>query len=131
MRSVGYDEPREAEAETLECAKFTSWGTIKDAVRNRAMRIGGLQQIDVPSRSLFLRKSKFPASKVTAAISLDGQRLELHWAVRERITGLVDEQSATCRIRKASSGEIYFMRRDEVLSLEEMSRLIVSLANRF
>ncbi len=131
MRSVGYDEPREAEAETLECAKFTNWGRIKDAVRNRAMHVGGLQQIDVPSRSLFLRKSKFPASKVTAAISLDGQRLELHWAVRERITGLVDEQSDIFRIRLAPSGGIYFTRKDEPLSLEELSRLIVSLADRF
>lgn len=131
MRRFGHDELLEAEAETLECAKFTNWGIIKDAVRNRAMRVGGLQQIDIPSRSLFLRKSEFPASKVTAAISPDGQRLELHSAVRERITGLVDEQSHTFRIRLASSGDIYFKRKDELLSLEELSRLIVSLANRF
>ena len=68
---------------------------------------------------------------MTAAISLDGQRLELHWAVRERITGLVDEQSDIFRIRLAPSGGIYFTRKDEPLSLEELSRLIVSLADRF
>ncbi|MGB8987532.1 MAG: hypothetical protein WCC37_13110, partial [Candidatus Sulfotelmatobacter sp.] len=116
---------------TLERAKFTNWEIMKDAVRNRAMRVGGLQQIDIPSRSLFLLKSGFPAPKVTAAISLDGQRLELHSAVRERVTGLVDEQSHTFRIRLAFSGDIYFKRKDELLSLEELSRLIVSLANRF
>jgi hypothetical protein len=131
MRSTGYDELLEAEAETLECAKFTNWGMIKEAVRNRAMRVGGLQQIDIPSRSLFLRKSEFPASKVTAAITLDGQRLELHWAVREKITGLVDEQSETLRIRLTGSGELCFLRKHEPLSLEELSRLIVSLADRF
>ena len=131
MRSVGHDELLETEAEILEGAKFANWALIQDAVRNRAMDVGGLQQIDIPSRSLFLRKSEFPASKVTAAISLDGQRLELHWAVRERISGLVDEQRETLRIRLTSSGEICFMRKDEALSLEELSRLIVSLADRF
>jgi hypothetical protein len=131
MRSVGYDELRDTEAEILESAKFANWALIQDAVRNRAMDVGGLQQIDVPSRTLFLRKSEFPASKVTAAISLDGQRLELHWAVRERIGGLVDEQRETLRIRLTSSGEICFMRKDESLSLEDLSRLIVSLADRF
>src|ERR1700734_1146124 len=95
MRSIDHDELLEAEAVTLERAKFTNWEIMKDAVRNRAMRVGGLQQIDIPSRSLFLLKSGFPAPKVTAAISLDGQRLELHSAVRERVTGLVDEQSHT------------------------------------
>jgi hypothetical protein len=131
MRSIGYDEPQEAETETLESAKFTNWRIIQDAVRRRVMDVGGLQQIDIPSRSLFLRKSEFPASRVTAAISLDGQRLELHWAVRERIGGLVGEQSDSFRIRVAPSGGIHFTRKDELLSLEELSRLIVSLAHRF
>jgi hypothetical protein len=131
MRSTVCDELQEAERETLENAKFTNWGLIQTAVRNRATDVGGLQQIDIPSRSLFLRRSQFPASKVTAAISLDGQRLELHWAVRERISGLIDEQRETLQIRLTSSGGICFMRKDEPLSLEELSRLIVTLAGRF
>jgi hypothetical protein len=131
MRSTVCDELQEGERATLDSTKFTNWRLIQDAVRNRALNVGGLQQIDVPSRSLFFRRSEFPASKVTAAISLDGQRLELHWAVRETINGLVDEQSDTFRIRLAPSGQLYFTRKDEPLSLEELSRLIVSLADRF
>jgi hypothetical protein len=80
---------------------------------------------------LFLRKSEFPASKVTADLSSDGQRVNLRWAVRERIGGLVEEASAVIRVRRNVDGGLYFQRRDEVLALDELSALIVSLADRF
>jgi hypothetical protein len=101
------------------------------SVRNRSEAKGGLQLVEVPSRSLFLRKSEFPASTVTADISLDGQRVNLRWAVRERIGGLVEEASDVIRVRRKVNGGLYFQRKDEVLTMDELSALIVSLADRF
>jgi hypothetical protein len=93
------EELEKAEAEGLDQDKFENWKVIQSAVSNRAKKTGGLQMYGIPSRSLFLRKSEFPASKVTADISLDGQRINLRWAVRERIGGLVDEESDTIQVR--------------------------------
>jgi hypothetical protein len=120
-----------AEAEELDRKKFENWKLIQNAVSNRSQRIGKLQLVEIPSRSLFLRKSEFPASKVTADISLDGQRVNLRWAVRERIGGLVEEASDVINVRLDPNGTVYFQRRDEFLTLEELSALIVSLADRF
>lgn len=68
---------------------------------------------------------------MTADISLDGQRVNLHWAVRERIGGLVEEESDVIQVRLDENGRLYFQRKDEVFTLEELSTLIVSLADRF
>jgi len=119
------------EAEELDRKKFENWKLIQSAVSNRSKNKGGLQLLEVPSRSLFLRKSEFPASKVTADISLDGQRVNLHWAVRERIGGLVEEESDAIQVRLGDDERLYFQRKGEVLTLEELSSLIVSLADRF
>ena len=78
-----------------------------------------------------LRKSEFPASKVTADISLDGQRVNLRWAVRERIGGLVEEESDAVQVRLDQDGRLYFQRKNETLTVQELSSLIVSLADRF
>ena len=83
------------EAEALEKAKFDHWKMILSAVRDLVKEQKGLKLEEIPSRSLFIRRSEFPASKVTASMSLDGQRIELHWVVRERVGGLVQEASDT------------------------------------
>jgi hypothetical protein len=124
-------ELEESEAEELDRRKFENWELIRSAVSNRSKNTGGLQMVEIPSRSLFLRKSEFPASKVTADISLDGQRVDLRWAVRERIGGLVEEASDTVQVRLDQDGRLYFQRKDEMLTLAELSRLIVALADRF
>lgn len=124
-------ELEKTESEELDCNKFENWKLIQSAVGDRAENKGGLQLLEVPSRSLFLRRSEFPASKVTADISLDGQRINLRWAVRERIGGLVEEESDTIEVRSDRDGRLYFQRKGEVLTLEDLSRLIVSLADRF
>lgn len=129
MRNV--QELETNEAEELDRSKFENWKLIQRAVSNRSEAKGGLQLIEVPSRSLFLRNSEFPASKVTADISLDGQRLNLRWAVRERIGGLVEEASDVIRVRRNVNGGLYFQWKDEVLTLDELGALIVSLADRF
>lgn len=90
-------ELEKTEAEALDRTKFENWKLIQSAVSNRSQSKGGLQLIEVPSRSLFLLKSEFPASKVTADISLDGQRVNLHWAVRERIGGLLKKRQQASR----------------------------------
>jgi hypothetical protein len=90
-------ELEKAEAEGLDQDKFENWRVIQAAVSNLAKKTGGVQMYEIPSRSLFLRRSEFPASKITADISLDGQRVNLHWAVRESIGGL------TGRSAKASA----------------------------
>jgi hypothetical protein len=125
------EELEKTEAEELDRNKFENWKLIQSAVSDRSRNLGGLELIEVPSRSLFLRKSEFPASKVTADISLDGQRVNLRWTVRERIGGLVEEDSDTIEVRLDRDGRLYFQRKGEVLSLEDLSRLIVSLADRF
>lgn len=104
---------------------------MRFAVSDRSEAKGGLQLVEVPSRSLFLRKSEFPASKVTADISLDRQRVNLRWAVRERIDGPVEEASDVIQVRRNVNGELYFQRKDEVLTLDDLSASIVSLADRF
>ena len=71
------EELENTEAEELDRKKFENWKLIQSAVSDRLKNVGGLQLLEVPSRSLFLRKSEFPASKVTADISLDGQRVNL------------------------------------------------------
>ena len=119
------------EVEELDRQKFENWKLIQTAVSDRSETKGGLQLIEVPSRSLFLRKSEFPASKVTADISLDGQRVNLRWAVRERIGGLVEEASDVIRVRLDANGRLYFQRKDGVFTLDELAALIVSLADRF
>ena len=124
-------ELEEIEAEELDRRKFENWKLIQSAVSNRSKNTGGLQMVEVPSRSLFLRKSEFPASKVTADISLDGQRVNLRWAVRERIGGLVEEASDTVQVRLDQDGRLYFQRKAEMLTLSELSGLVVSLADRF
>lgn len=125
------EELEKTEAEELDRKKFENWNLIQSAVSNRSKNKGGLQLLEVPARSLFLRKSEFPASKVTADISLDGQRVNLHWAVRERIGGLVEEESDAIHVRLDDDERLYFQRKGEVLTLEELSSLIVSLADRF
>ena len=61
MRSVGYDEPREAEAETLECAKFTNWGRIKDAVQNGRCTSGGYSKsTSRPAHCSYESRSSLP-----------------------------------------------------------------------
>ena len=124
-------ELKKAEAEELDRKKFENWTLIKSAVSNRCEMRGGLQLLEIPSRSLFLRKSEFPASKVTADISLDGQRINLRWAVRERIGGLIDEESDVIHVRLDPDERLYFQRKGEVFTLEELSALIVFLADRF
>jgi len=124
-------ELEKTESEELDRRKFENWKLIQSAVSERSRNIGGLQLLEVPSRSLFLRKSKFPASKVTADISLDGQRVNLRWAVRDRIGGLVEEASDAVEVRLDRNGRLYFQRKDDILTLEELSSLIVSLADRF
>jgi hypothetical protein len=69
--------------------------------------------------------------RVTVALSLDGQRLDVRWAVRERIGGLVEEQSETFQLRYDQDGRLYFSRGEEPFRLQEISKLIVSLADRF
>jgi hypothetical protein len=125
------EELEKTEAQELDLKKFEHWMLIQSAVRDRSENIGGLQLLEVPSRSLFLRRSEFPASKVTADISLDGQRVNLRWAVRERIGGLVEEAADTIEVRLDQNGRLYFQRKGEVLTVEDLSRLIVSLADRF
>jgi hypothetical protein len=125
------EELEKDEAESLETSKFENWKVICSSVRERANYAGGLRLEEIPSRTLFLRKSEFPASKVTAAISLDGKRVELCWAVRERIGGLVEEQSATFQVLLDQNGKLYFRRNEEPFTVEELSQLIVSLADRF
>ena len=129
MRST--QELDKTEAEDLDREKFENWKLIQSAVSNRSQKKGGLQLLEVPSRSLFLRKSEFPASKVMVDISLDGQRINLRWAVRERIGGLVEEASEVIQVRLDPNERLYFDRKGEVLTLEELSTLIVSLADRF
>jgi hypothetical protein len=124
-------ELEETEVEELDRRKFENWTLVQSAVNNRSKNEGGLQMVEVPSRSLFLQKSQFPASKVTADISLDGQRVNLRWAVRERIGGLVEEESDTIQVRLDQDGRLYFQRKGDVFTLEELSALIVSLADRF
>jgi hypothetical protein len=77
------------------------------------------------------KESGFPASKVTADISLDGQRVNLRWAIRERIGGLVEEASDAVQVRLDQDGRLYFQRKNETLTLQDLSSLIVSLADRF
>jgi len=124
-------EELEKKADELDLRKFEHWMLIQSAVRDRSENIGGLQLLEVPSRSLFLRRSEFPASKVTADISLDGQRVNLRWAVRERIGGLVEEESDAVEVRLDRDGRLNFRRKGDTLTLEELSSLIVSLADRF
>jgi hypothetical protein len=124
-------ELEKAEAEGLDQDKFENWRVIQAAVSNLAKKTGGVQMYEIPSRSLFLRRSEFPASKITADISLDGQRVNLHWAVRESIGGLVEEESDTIQVRLDRDGKLYFQRKDETITLKELSSLIVSLASRF
>ena len=93
------EELEKTEADELDRRKFENWKLIQSAVSDRSDNMGGLQLLEVPSRSLFLRKSEFPASKVTADISLDGQRVNLRWAVRGRIGGLVEEESDAVEVR--------------------------------
>ena len=81
-------------------------------------------------RSLFPRKSEFPAWKVTADISLDGQRVNLRSAVRDRIGVLVEKASDVIRLRRNLNGGLYFQRKDQVLTLDELDALIVSVADR-
>jgi len=125
------EELEKSEVETLEQSKFENWNRIKSAVREKVRNTGGLHLEEIPSRSLFLCKSEFPASKVNAAISLDGQRVDLHWAVRERIGGLVEEEFDAFRVKLNENGNLYFTRKNETFTLEELGRLIVSLADRF
>lgn len=125
------EELEKTEADELDLRKFEHWMLIQSAVRDRSENIGGLQLLEVPSRSLFLRRSEFPASKVTADISLDGQRVNLRWAVRERIGGLVEEESDAVEVRLDRDGRLNFRRKGDTLTLEELSSLIVSLADRF
>jgi len=129
MRNGG--EMEKAEAEKLDRSKFENWNHIKSAVSERVMDMGGLHLDEIPSRSLSLRKSKFPASTVTAAISLDGQRVDLRWAVRERVGGLVEEESDAFQVKLNEIGNLYFTRKNETFTLDDLSRLIVSLAGRF
>jgi len=124
-------ELEKTESEELDQRKFENWKLIQSAVDERSRNIGGLQFLEVPSRSLFLRKAEFPASKVTVDISLDGQRVNLRWAVRDRIGGLVEEESDALQIRLDQDGRLYFRRKDDTLTVEELSSLIVSLADRF
>jgi hypothetical protein len=124
-------ELEKTESEELDRRKFENWKLIRSAVSKRSRNIGGLQLLEVPSRSLFLRKAEFPASKVTADISLDGQRVNLRWAVRDRIGGLVEEASDAVEVRLDRNGRLYFQRKDDILTLGELSSLIVSLADRF
>jgi hypothetical protein len=124
-------ELEKTESEELDQRKFENWKLIQSAVNERSRNIGGLQFLEVPSRSLFLRKAEFPASKVTVDISLDGQRVNLRWAVRDRIGGLVEEESDALQIRLDQDGRLYFRRKDDTLTVEELSSLIVSLADRF
>lgn len=49
----------------------------------------------------------------------------------ERIGGLVEEESATVEARLHQDGRLYFQRKGDTLTLEDLSRLIVSLADRF
>jgi len=125
------EEPEKSEAEKLEKSKFENWIRIKSAVGERITSTGGLKLEEIPSRSLLLRKSEFPASTVSAAISLDGQRVDLEWAVRERIGGLVKRESDTFQVRLGETGSLYFTRKNETFSLDNLTRLIVSLADRF
>jgi hypothetical protein len=125
------EELEKGEVEGLDQDKFENWKVIQSAVSDLAKKTGGLQMYEIPSRSLFLQKAEFPASKVTADISLDGQRINLCWAVRERIGGLVEEESDTIQVRLDQDGKLYFQRKDKRFTLEELSRLIVSLASRF
>jgi hypothetical protein len=124
-------ELEKTESEELDRRKFENWKLIQSAASERSRNIGGLQLLEVPSRSLFLRKAEFPASKVTADISLDGQRVNLRWAVRDRIGGLVEEESDAVQVRLDRDGRLYFRRKDDTLTVEELSRLIISLADRF
>jgi hypothetical protein len=124
-------ELEKTQADELDQRKFENWKLIQSAVGERSRNIGGLQFLEVPSRSLFLRKAEFPASKVTVDISLDGQRVNLRWAVRDRIGGLVEEESDALQIRLDRDGRLYFRRKDDMLTVEELSSLIVSLADRF
>jgi hypothetical protein len=124
-------ELEKTESEELDRRKFENWKLIQSAVGERSRNIGGLQLLEVPSRSLFLRKAEFPASKVTADISLDGQRVNLRWAVRDRIGGLVEEESDAVQVRLDRDGRLYFQRKHDTLTVEELSTLIVSLADRF
>ncbi|HYM75670.1 MAG TPA: hypothetical protein VE377_06795 [Candidatus Dormibacteraeota bacterium] len=124
-------ELEKIELEELDRRKFENWKLIQSAVGERSRNIGGLQLLEVPSRSLFLRKAEFPASKVTADISLDGQRVNLRWAVRERIGGLVEEASDAVQVRLDRNGRLYFKRKDDTLTVQELSSLIVSLADCF
>jgi hypothetical protein len=124
-------ELEKTQADELDLRKFEHWMLIQSAIRDRSENIGGLQLLEVPSRSLFLRRSEFPASKVTAGISLDGQRVNLRWAVRERIGGLVEEESDIVEVRLDQDGRLNFRRKGDTLTLEELSSLIVSLADRF
>jgi hypothetical protein len=124
-------ELEKAESEELDRRKFENWRLIQSAVGERSRNIGGLQLLEVPSRSLFLRKAEFPASKVTADISLDGQRVNLRWAVRERIGGLVEEESDAVQVRLDQDGRLYFQHKNETLTVQDPSSLIVSLADRF
>jgi hypothetical protein len=124
-------ELEKPKAEMLEQSKFENWNRIKSAVREQVRNRGGLHLEEIPSRSLFLRQSEFPASKVSAAISLDGQRVGLHWAVRERIGGLVQEESDDFQVKLNETGNLYFTRKNETFSLDDLARLIVSLADKF
>jgi hypothetical protein len=125
------EELEKAEAEMLDRGKFENWSHIKSAVRAQVSNIVGLHVEEIPSRSMFLRKSEFPASTVSAAISLDGQRLDLHWVVRERIGGVVEEESDAFQVKLNEDGRLYFTRKNESFTLQDVSRLIVSLATKF
>ena len=129
MRNI--QELEKTGSEELDRRKFENWKLIQSAVGERSRNIGGLQLLEVPSRSLFQRKAEFPASKVSADISLDGQRVNLRWAVRDRIGGLVEEESDALQIRLDQDGRLHFRRKDDTLTVEELSSLIVSLADRF
>jgi hypothetical protein len=63
-----------------------------------------------PPAFIYAPQSQFPASTVRGAISLDGQRVDVHWQVREGINGLVEEASATFGLRLSESASLYFTR---------------------
>src|SRR6204780_2235427 len=112
----------------LDRGKFENWGHIKSAVREQVSNIVGLHVEEIPSRSMFLRKSEFPASTVSAAISLDGQRLDLHRVLRERSGGRVEEESDAFQVKLNEDGRLYFTRKNKSFPLKDVGRLIVSLA---
>jgi hypothetical protein len=128
---MGQFESTQELHEILDSKKFVHWKEIVDAVRDLVRPEVGIRLYEIPSRSMFLRKATFPASRVTAEMSLDGRTIVLAWDVRERIGGLIQSAMDAFEVTISSSGDLCFKRKNENYTVGELSRLMVALAERF